>query len=247
MKEKIYKIKGLEDYGITKTGKVYSYLTCKFLKPDKSYRGYCKVKLANRQIGRHVWYLVHRLVATQFIKNPRNLPEINHKDGVHHNNNIKNLEWCTREYNQRHAKETGLYKIEQDSPMAKLTKQQVLQIYKDYEQIPKKTIIARRYNVSNALIGEIIRGVRWSQTYKEYYGKESTYKKEPRKRVRDIDIYNICYKKEVENKNIQSISKEVNLSQKTVYCITNGTKYNDKYKQCLKEIKNRLGNQQPNN
>ena len=117
--DKYYKIKGYEDYYITKSGKIYSTLVNRELKFDKSYKGYCKVKLMDRRLGRCVNLLVHRLVAIQFIPNPRNLPEINHKDGNHANNSIYNLEWCTAEYNHRHALKTGLYKIEEDNPRAK--------------------------------------------------------------------------------------------------------------------------------
>lgn len=39
--------------------------------------------------------LKHRLIAYQWIENPDNLPEINHKDHNKTNNHIENLEWCT--------------------------------------------------------------------------------------------------------------------------------------------------------
>lgn len=45
---------------------------------------------------------VHRVVATVFIKNEYNLPEVNHKDENPSNNNVNNLEWCTREYNNNY-------------------------------------------------------------------------------------------------------------------------------------------------
>ena len=102
--DKYYKIKGYEDYYITKSGKIFSSLTNKELKFDRNQRGnYCKVKLMDRRLGRFVNLFVHRLVAIQFIPNPRNLPEVNHKDGNHSNNSVYNLEWCTAEYNRRHA------------------------------------------------------------------------------------------------------------------------------------------------
>ena len=53
---------------------------------------------------------VHRMVAEAFIPNPDNLPEINHKDGNRANNQVSNLEWCTRKANVQHSWREGLAK-----------------------------------------------------------------------------------------------------------------------------------------
>lgn len=41
----------------------------------------------------------HRLVATAFIPNPNNYPDIDHIDGNALNNNVNNLIWCTKKMN----------------------------------------------------------------------------------------------------------------------------------------------------
>jgi hypothetical protein len=56
------------------------------------------------------YFSVHRLVAKSFIPNPHNLPQVNHKNGIKHDNQIENLEWCDASHNQKHAVDLGLSK-----------------------------------------------------------------------------------------------------------------------------------------
>ena len=77
----------------TKFHKVEEYI----LKPSVANNGYCQVTLYDN--GKRKKFLVHRLVATAFIDNPYNLPQINHKDENRLNNSAENLEWCTPLYN----------------------------------------------------------------------------------------------------------------------------------------------------
>ena len=48
-------------------------------------------------------YQLHRLKAIHFIPNPLNLPCINHIDWNKLNNDLDNLEWCTKSWNSKHA------------------------------------------------------------------------------------------------------------------------------------------------
>ena len=92
-------IKGYEGkYAITEDGRIYSYKLQGFLKPSFDRDGYLivwlydKAKKVKAPKG-------HRPVAEAFIPNPENLPQVKHKDEVHDNNNIDNLEWCSGKYN----------------------------------------------------------------------------------------------------------------------------------------------------
>ena len=66
-----------------------------WLKPHN--KGYLQVELAKS--GNKKCYVVHRLVASAFIPNPLNYPQVNHKDENKHNNCVENLEWCNASYN----------------------------------------------------------------------------------------------------------------------------------------------------
>lgn len=100
MKEIFKDIKGYEGlYQISNLGNVKrikkeNYILCK---PSKDSRGYKQIVLTKDKKRKS--FKVHRLVALAFIDNINNYKEINHKDENKLNNNVTNLEWCTRKYN----------------------------------------------------------------------------------------------------------------------------------------------------
>ena len=97
------KIKGYEGkYQVSNEGRIKSLGNNKtrkekVLKPAKNKDGYLFVKLYKN--CEYKKYFIHRLVATAFISNPNNLPQVNHKDEDKTNNNVNNLEWCNAKYN----------------------------------------------------------------------------------------------------------------------------------------------------
>ena len=82
----------------------------RILKSSKSKGSKGYVHLSLYLNGIHKSYKVHRLVASAFIPNPKNLPQVNHKDGIKHNNFVDNLEWCDNNYNQRHRSKKVIQK-----------------------------------------------------------------------------------------------------------------------------------------
>ena len=79
----------------------------KILSQRKSFGRYYSVKLCKPNNDHHTMF-VHRLVAMAFIPNPKNLEQVNHKDGNIYNNNVDNLEWVTMSQNVNHAYKSGL-------------------------------------------------------------------------------------------------------------------------------------------
>lgn len=104
-------------YMVSNTGKVKSLSNKnawgfshkgRILKPVLKEDGYVRVYLSNCKREKRLYY-VHRIVASAFIQNPDNLPQVNHIDGNKQNNNMNNLEWCTIGDNVRHGFKNGLY------------------------------------------------------------------------------------------------------------------------------------------
>ena len=96
-------------YEISNLGRIKSFRKSKksgfkdeyFLKRCLANNGYYQVTLyGNRERKK---FQVHRLVASCFIPNPDNLPQINHKDENPLNNCADNLEWCTAAYNNSYG------------------------------------------------------------------------------------------------------------------------------------------------
>jgi hypothetical protein len=107
-------IQGYEGfYRVSNLGNVFSVASNRNIKYSLVSSGYHQVLLCVKQ--KKINFLVHRLVASAFLGNYPDL-DVNHKDGVKSNNNLTNLEWCTRSDNIKHSFKLGLSKSNLPKP-----------------------------------------------------------------------------------------------------------------------------------
>jgi len=104
-------IKDFPDYAVSNFGRVKSIKTNKIRVLSKNSSGYIKLNLYKN--NKEYLKLVHRLVLKTF-GDDNNCLFVNHKDGNKENNNISNLEWCTRSENMIHAYKNNLRIITED-------------------------------------------------------------------------------------------------------------------------------------
>lgn len=108
VKSKIVMVDGRRTgYAVTKAGEVLNRKTGRALAFSMSDNGYPVVFLQIN--GRRRRFKVHRLVARAFIRNPKQKPFVNHKDGDKTNPARYNLEWSTVSENTLHAIREGLF------------------------------------------------------------------------------------------------------------------------------------------
>lgn len=145
--ERILKIKGrIISQGINKqTG----YLSVSVWKNDKTKR-----------------FTTHRLVATAFIPNPENKPQVNHINSNRTDNRIQNLEWCNNSENVKHSYDFGdRESVKGESHFkCKLTNEKVLAIRRLYRLNPK--LNRQKLGAKLGVTGMTITGIIYHQTWK---------------------------------------------------------------------------------
>ena len=101
MTEIFIPMRGFEGiYSISNLGRIRSERNGIILSMWEDKDGYLRVNLKVK--GEVYQRLVHRLVGENFISNPYNKKQINHKNGIRNDNRVENLEWVTALENQRH-------------------------------------------------------------------------------------------------------------------------------------------------
>lgn len=122
-------------------------------KPHVTAKGYWRYAV---QDGDKVRTLrVHRLVASAYIPNPDDLPEVNHINGDKANNHVSNLEWATRKKNMAHAHQTGLIK-------RKLDPDKVREIRRRRANGEERDVLAAEFGVRAEAIRRAVRRETWA-------------------------------------------------------------------------------------
>lgn len=152
-------------YAINKLGQVKNIKTNKLLKPYTNGVGYNRIGLYDGTKKRSKEFYIHRLLAIHFIPNPLNKQFINHIDGNTQNNDLSNLEWCTKSENGIHAYKIGLNytnpKYGEENKNSILTVDIVKDIRKRYSEGQRQIDISKQLGYGKCLISQIVRNKTW--------------------------------------------------------------------------------------
>ena len=147
-------------YAVASTGTVVRLATRRVMRYNLNKKGYPQL-----DVGRTM--RVHRLIATTYLPNPNDLPQVNHIDGDKTNNSVSNLEWCDNTHNMQHAVTNNLLRTAANKAsstgslnnQSKLTEEDVLAI-RTYTGT--QASIAARYGVSRSTVSHILNRKTWT-------------------------------------------------------------------------------------
>lgn len=142
-------------------GRVYNYKG-KILSLIPNKAGYIQADLYRNTKYKTTY--VHILVLKAFKRQPKGKTEVNHRNGIKHDNRLHNLHWCTRLENVSHAISEGLSTTRgSNCHNAKLTNEDVLEICRlvDIEGLKYK-VVADKFSVSHGHVRDIVLGNRWN-------------------------------------------------------------------------------------
>ena len=196
----------------------------RILKTKESNNGYLILTLC---IGKaHKMCSIHRLVATAFIPNPKNKPEVNHKDGKKKHNYVWNLEWSTSKENIRHSLDNNLRHINSGEAVKShvFTEKDVRKVCKLLVQnkLSMKEI-SEKTGVYYDIVRSIKNGNTWKNISKDYDFSHYTNGKSKREIERkEKAIRRACEMLESNKYTIKQISEKTGLSYGVVINISTG-------------------------
>jgi len=145
-------------YKVYEGGRVWSYVSGKFLKPFTNERG-----LPIYGFGWHgVQISMSRLLLTTFVRPPKQGEKALHWDDDPSNNALDNLRWGTDKDNKDDSKRNGTRAFGERMGTAKLTEKQVLEIINSPKYYGYARDLAKRFGVKKGTVVDIKRGLWWA-------------------------------------------------------------------------------------
>lgn len=149
--EGIYQVSdlgNLRSLNYKRTGKI------QLLKPARDNKGY--LRTAFMKDGNLKTIKVHRIVAQTFLGISKDYPQVNHINGIKHDNRLENLEWCNNSQNQIHAINLGLTKnkkrpLNEVNKKIKISDELLLSIFEEYKNGASKRSLAKKYNFDRGI------------------------------------------------------------------------------------------------
>lgn len=119
--------------------------------------GYASTVISIKELGVKKCIFIHRAVAYAFISNNCDYEFVNHIDLNKLNNNVNNLEWCTRSQNAIHAAKLGVYSG-CNNGRSKFNKMSIDRIIELKRLGASGRTIAKQFNVSHVSINNLLNG-----------------------------------------------------------------------------------------
>ncbi len=164
MRSKEIEINGVV-YTVFENGDVYNKERKITQRPDTNGDGYACFTAGKKGCRRKI--RTHTIVGQLFVENPNNLPELDHLDNNRMNPSASNLEWVTHQENIKRAHKRGSYEgkhIGEDNPRAKLNKNIVNDIRKDFENGLTQNKISQKYSIPWSTVHNIVTYQTWKYT-----------------------------------------------------------------------------------
>jgi len=125
-------------------------------------KGYKDTCISLNGIRKHI--SIHRAVATLYVPNPDNLPEVDHKDTNKMNNHYTNLEWVSTKENRDRAIRNGLHRVGADTYNHIFTEDDIRYIRQNYKYKDSEfgtTGLAKKFNTNGSRIWKIVNNKVW--------------------------------------------------------------------------------------
>lgn len=155
-----------KDRVVTRKNGRKQFIKGRVLKQYRGHGGYMRVDF--RVNGKQVHLSVHRVIASCFIPNPIDLPEVNHIDCDRTNNHLNNLEWCTHEYNMQYREKYGV----SAKKSAEALNHPVIAVNLETQEILRfesRSEAARELGADNSTITKVVKGRRYKSTHGYYF------------------------------------------------------------------------------